>query len=84
MPALDYAIKACDVIVIDEIAPMELFSIKFKEKVEEMLSNPKPVLSVLHHRYVQEYGGKGTVIKLRKENRDGLPSKITSMILKDG
>jgi len=39
LPALDYAIKTCDVIVIDEIAPMELFSIKFKEKVEEILSN---------------------------------------------
>lgn len=83
LPALDYAVNECDIIVIDEIAPMELFSRKFQEKVKEILSNRKPVISVLHRRYTQKYRKKGEIITVKRENRDGLPTKIVSKLLRN-
>ncbi|MCS7123914.1 MAG: NTPase [Candidatus Bathyarchaeota archaeon] len=44
------AIKECDVIVIDEIGPMELFSEKFRKAVQEAVESGKLVLGVVHWR----------------------------------
>ena len=46
--AIADAVENCDVIAIDEIGPMELFSGKFKEVVRKALKNHKPVLAVVH------------------------------------
>ena len=45
--AIRVALKAKDVVVIDEIAKMELFSHAFQEIVIEALDSPKTVLSVI-------------------------------------
>lgn len=42
------AIENCDVIAIDEIGPMELFSQKFKIAVETALESRKLVIAVVH------------------------------------
>ena len=46
--ALDHAEESCDVIGIDEIGRMELFSEPFKRKVDELVDSTKPLISVLH------------------------------------
>ncbi len=43
------ASKNADVILIDEIGPMELFSQTFRKAVNEALSSSKLVLAVIHH-----------------------------------
>ena len=46
--AIYYAIENSDVIVIDEIGPMELFSEKFKNATRKALESTKLVLAVVH------------------------------------
>lgn len=46
--AIMQAIEKCNVIVIDEIGPMELFSQKFKQVVTQALEGKKVILMVVH------------------------------------
>jgi nucleoside-triphosphatase len=46
--AITYALEKCDVIAIDEIGPMELFSQKFKQVVSQALEGKKIMLMVVH------------------------------------
>ncbi|MEA3369282.1 MAG: NTPase [Candidatus Ratteibacteria bacterium] len=47
LKAMDEAIEAKEIVVIDEIGKMELFSQSFKDKVVESLNSPKKVLAVI-------------------------------------
>lgn len=40
---------SCDLVVIDEIGPMELISESFVSAVEEILESDKSILAALHH-----------------------------------
>ncbi len=46
--AIMQALEKCDVIAIDEIGPMELFSPKFKQAVAQALESKKLMLMVVH------------------------------------
>jgi len=78
--ALDFAMKECDIICIDELGTMELFSQKFKEKMEKILDLEKPVIVVLHRNLVNKYRKYGKVIYVTPENRDKIPEEIIASI----
>ena len=44
------AIKKTNIVAIDEIGPMELFSLAFKEAVVQALKSNKPLLGTIHHK----------------------------------
>ena len=44
------AIESTDVIIIDEIGPMELFSSDFKEAVMRAIKSKKPMIGTIHFR----------------------------------
>jgi nucleoside-triphosphatase len=46
-PAVREAVRACDIVVIDEIGKMELFSSAFKEAVIEALESGKMILGTI-------------------------------------
>lgn len=46
--AITEASESCDVIAIDEIGPMELTSVKFKQTAQEALESNKLVIAVVH------------------------------------
>jgi nucleoside-triphosphatase len=46
--AIIYAVENCDVVAIDEVGPMELFSEKFRDAVRRALESPKLVMAVMH------------------------------------
>ena len=46
--AIAEAVEKCDVVAIDEVGPMELFSQKFKQAVKQALESRKLVLAVVH------------------------------------
>jgi nucleoside-triphosphatase len=46
--AIMYAILNSDVIMIDEVGPMEISSERFKEAVRRAVASPKPVVAVVH------------------------------------
>jgi nucleoside-triphosphatase len=48
--AIRNAVMNAQIIIIDEIGPMELHSSAFKEAVAEALSSGKPVIGVIHER----------------------------------
>ncbi|WP_455284754.1 NTPase, partial [[Eubacterium] cellulosolvens] len=72
-------IKHADLVVIDEVGPMELTSARFKEAVQATLVCGKPVLGTVH-RNAQDplvkaiKSGPGIeVIEVTHQNRDALP-----------
>lgn len=82
IPALERGLQEKELVVIDEIGKMELFSQRFCEMVRQIIEQDKKhLLGVIH----QGRGGFVDVIKERKdvevivvtgENRDALPSQI--------
>ena len=47
VPALHKAAQQCDLVVIDEIGKMELFSAKFREAVSQMIGSEKRILGTI-------------------------------------
>ena len=72
----------CDLIVIDEIGPMELKSEAFVLAVEAVLESDKPVLAVLHrsssHQLAQRIREEFQVLMVDEGNRDELPERIAN------
>ena len=83
LPALDFALKKCDVIVIDEIGKMEWFSQKFRERVFEILNSNKIVIAVLHRSFINKFKNYGKVFEVKLENREKLAEIISLYFNKD-
>ena len=83
--AIEEALKTCDIVVCDEIGPMELYSDKFRAIVERMLESNKPVLATVHWRsakwYEQKYGRRVEIIHVTLENRNVLAKEILGKLL---
>jgi nucleoside-triphosphatase len=69
--AITRAAERCDVIAIDEIGPMELFSEKFKEAVQKALESPKLVLAVIHWK------ANDALIREAKNRKDAETTTVT-------
>ncbi|MGQ9787847.1 MAG: NTPase [Candidatus Hadarchaeaceae archaeon] len=85
--AIGRALREADFIVIDEIAPMELYSQGFRRAVLSALNSPKPLLAVIHQRTISGFIGE---IKSRKDvkilevtqgNRKRLPKALAEAVL---
>jgi len=70
----------CDIVVIDEIGTMELYSDYFVEMVEELLDSEKLVLAVLHRNQVGKYGHKGELFDLEKEDYESTKERIKEIL----
>ncbi len=73
----------CELVVIDEVGPMELRSENFIRAVEDVLASDRPVLAVLHrsstHPLAQRVREEFEVIVVDENNRDEMPERITGM-----
>jgi nucleoside-triphosphatase len=80
------AIENMDVVLIDEIGPMELCSEAFIEAVGKAAESPKPTLATIHYRaqspfVIQMKARKDAdLIEVTTENRSKLPDLIASKI----
>ena len=80
------AAKEADVVVIDEVGPMELSSEAFKEAVAQALSSGKPVLGTVHYWardplvVAIKKRKDAKVIEVTRENRDRLAVLIAQEI----
>jgi len=68
-----------EIIVIDEIGVMELYSDKFKEMLNEALNSEKTVLATLHRNLVEEYDDQGKVIWVTRNSANDLKGKIVEL-----
>ena len=82
MPALDFARKNCNLVIIDEIGKMEFFSEKFKEKIHEILVSDKPVLAVVHRNFLHQYEKYGKLILVRREEVEKITRELTEEFMK--
>lgn len=80
--ALEIGIQYAELVVCDEIGPMEMFSPEFRRAVKSMMSSNKPVLGTVH-KYtkdpiVEEIKShpRTTLIEVDLENRELLPEGI--------
>lgn len=78
LPALRYAEEVCDIVCIDEIGRMELYSKPFEELVRRILGGVKPVIAVIHRRYARAYSVYGELIWVSREKINRLVSYIVA------
>jgi len=84
--AIQRAIESANVILIDELGPMELHSHRFIESVEAALSSQKHVLGTIHKRtnhplaIAVKANPEYTILEVTLENRGELPVQILGMI----
>lgn len=83
LPALRYAMENCDVIAIDEIGRMELFSKAFERELGRVLAMEKPLIATLHRKLRRRFEDKGVVIEVTQANRSELPERLLKALLED-
>ncbi len=80
--ALHNSLREADIVVIDEVGPMELLVRDLRKAIMKALSSSKHVIAIVHHRLrdseiKQILVDKGYhVYKVTPENRNSLPSII--------
>ncbi len=81
--ALEHAKVSSDIVVCDEVGPMELFSPEFRRGVgEAVLRSGKPCLCVVHKRLADplieelKNNQESKLYEVTFENRDNLPDEI--------
>lgn len=85
--AIERAIKDSEVVVVDELGPMELFSTPFLQSVEKGLASPKHFLGTVHKRTSHPLissirsNSKYIISEITPENRDRMPTEIAQRII---
>jgi len=83
---LETAAASSEMIVVDEVGPMELVSPDFRRGVRRCIDSGKPMLAVVHERLeddlLSELRAKATsVVTLTIENRDGAADELAAALL---
>lgn len=85
--AIIEAAENCDITVIDEIGPMELFSPTFKKAVEMALQSHKLVIAVVHRRVDNQFirsvktREDAEIFEVTPTNRENLSRMITEKVV---
>jgi len=80
------AVADADIIIVDEIGPMELFSLAFKEAVSIAIESEKPVIGTIHYRarepLINAIKAREDVeiVEVTRENREQLHNLIINKI----
>ncbi|RLF11765.1 MAG: hypothetical protein DRJ98_02640 [Thermoprotei archaeon] len=83
------ALEECDVVVVDEVGPMELYSEAFKEAVRKALDSGKLVLGTVHFKarggLVDEVKRRADVkvLVLTTGNRDSLAKELAEELVEE-
>ena len=85
--ALESASSKSELIVVDEVGPMELVSPEFRRGVQMCVDSGKPMLAVVHERLeddlLNELRDKAeSVMTLTVENRDAVADELGQALLK--
>jgi nucleoside-triphosphatase len=82
--AICYALDNSDVVVVDEIGPMELFSARFKAATAKTLNSSKLVIAVVHmkaqDRMIVQAKSRvdAEIFEVTEENREALPEALAT------
>lgn len=82
--AIERAIREADLVVVDEVGPMELFSDHFVRAAEKALESDKPMLVVVHaksrHPLAKKIRGEFALFVITEKNRDDLAEEIAPLL----
>ncbi|AEK71973.1 putative NTPase [Thermococcus sp. 4557] len=81
--AIKRALVEADLIVIDEIGPMEYKSDEFIRVVGEVLRSEKPLLAVVHRRMTDKFRPLGKLYTLSVENRNRAFAEVMDEVMKE-
>jgi len=84
VPAIEKAIAQNQLVVVDEIGKMELFSARFREAVRRAMDSSAPILGTIlsrPHPFADELRTRRAIrlIEVTWTNRDGLPSDLAKL-----
>ena len=85
--ALEGAASRSELIVIDELGPMEIVSPEFRKAVTKCLQSGKPILAVVHERMEDDLlnlvrGSATATYSLTVENRDQLTEEVGGALIR--
>ena len=63
-------ISGCEVLIIDEIGKMELFSGKFRDFVDKVLDGDGVVVASVGEKFVEKFRKNNEVIRVSMDNRN--------------
>ena len=76
--------EEADIIIVDEIGPMELFSTNFKNAVIGVINSKKPMIGTIHYRaqdlLINKIKVDAAIIEVTNENRDFLHTVLVKKI----
>lgn len=78
--AAEINFEKADIIIIDEIGKMELFSEAFKRMLSKLLASDKTIIASVHRSHAEEYKKSGFFIWLEKSKLEKAKNKILSLI----
>ncbi|ASJ11095.1 NTPase [Thermococcus sp. P6] len=81
--AIRRALVEADLVVVDEIGPMEYMSDEFVRVTGELLKSGKPLLAVVHRKFVDRFRPLGSVHGLSIENRNAEFGIILDEIMRE-
>ena len=88
--AIERAVRDAQIVVVDELGPMELFSTPFVEIVEKGLASQKHFLGTIHKRASHPLissirsNSKCIILEITLENRDRMPTEVAKRIVSNG
>lgn len=86
--AFPYAFQNADVIVVDEVGPMELFSQGFKHFLKQTMQQTQPLVAVIHPKANKGFvrsllkSSNSTSYEVTTENREALPGLLFEQLEK--
>jgi nucleoside-triphosphatase len=85
--AIEYALSNSDLVICDEIGPMEMFSPELRRAVSQLMHSSKVILGSVHKRLIDplieeiKADPKVQVIEITPENMEKKQEEITDVIL---
>lgn len=79
-----------DLVVVDEVAPMQTHSEAFVERVRAVLDSETPVVAVVQEERETGFVGSvkerddATLVRVAEENRDELPDELARLVFESG
>lgn len=83
--ALEHGLENCQVLIIDEVGPMELKSELFRKVVHQVLNSDKSTIFTVHYKssddLVKEVKRKSNLYELTPDNREKIMSTLTDELM---
>ncbi len=76
----EQSIPSADLLAIDEVGKMELFSAEFARAVEVAFASGKPLLAVVHRSLVRKYRSRGELIEMRRGELEPLEREVLELL----